>query len=309
LQVILKVCDAVAFAHSRSVVHRDLKPDNIMVGTHGQVYLMDWGVALLLGAERPSDIRARDERVSIQRSSTGRSTASVVGTLDFMAPEQARGLTSEIDERTDVFGLGGILYFLLTGRGPNTADSPAETLLKARTGAVTRPEERAAWPALPPGLCAIAMKALAALPEDRYANVQELRADLEQFLRGGGWFASATFEAGATIVKEGDLAECAFIIVKGRCRVTKGRGDSAIFMREIGPGEAFGETAVLTRGTRTASVVALETVTVKVVTRETLEAELERNPWLGAFVQALAGRFRDIDERLAQLGVSQRSEE
>jgi eukaryotic-like serine/threonine-protein kinase len=304
LQVCLKVCDAVAFAHSRGVVHRDLKPDNIMVGTHGQVYVMDWGVALLLCGQRPSETQERESRITVQSGSTGQSGAgSIIGTVDFMAPEQARGLISVIDERTDVFGLGGLLYFLLTGRGPNTADSPTGALQKARAGAVTPPQDHAAWPDLPPGLCAIAMKALARTPADRYANVAELRNDLEQFLRGGGWFNEVTFAPGVTIVKEGDVADCAYIIVQGRCRVMKRTGEAETVMRELGPGEVFGETAVLTRGPRTASVVAIDEVTLKVVTRETLEAELERNPWLGSFVRAMAARFRDIDDRLAQLGV------
>lgn len=298
LQVLLKVCDAVAFAHSRGVIHRDLKPDNVMVGTHGQVYVMDWGVALLLDGERPSTTAAL---LGTLAHMGGDAPGSIIGTVDFMAPEQALGKTSEIDERTDVFGLGGILYFLLTGQGPNVAATRHETLANAQNGSVPRPHVRKAWVDLPPGLCAITMKALSKSKDARYGTASELKADLEQFLRGGGWFMSAVFEPGSVIVRQGDVAECAYIIVQGRCQVLKDGAEGQTVLRELGPGDVFGETAVLTQGPRTATIVALDTVTVKIVTRDALEAELEKNPWVGAFMKALATRFRDIDERLSVL--------
>jgi serine/threonine-protein kinase len=181
LEVLLKVCDAVAFAHSRGVVHRDLKPENIMIGTHGQVYVMDWGIALLMEAERPSD------GLSVAPSGTPRRVdptcdGGIAGTPDFMAPEQAWGRLHEIDERTDVFGLGGILYFLLTGSGPNTAPTVREALKRAMAGNVPKPEEHSRWE-LPSALSAIAMKALSPAREDRYVSVAEFKADLERYLR------------------------------------------------------------------------------------------------------------------------------
>jgi serine/threonine-protein kinase len=279
LLVILKVCDAVEFAHSRGVIHRDIKPDNIMVGGHGQVYLMDWGVALERG----------------EPASRG-----VVGTAAYMSPEQAWGKVTETDERSDIYGLGGILYEILTGRGPHFSEDTREALQHARAGTVEPPEHLAIWPELPPGLCQIALKAMAGDPADRYQCVAELRTDIQQFLRGGGWFSTRDCRPGEVIISEGDAAESAYIIVEGRCEVVKMIGGETVSVRELGPGEVFGETAVLTNQARTATVVAVGRAVLKVVTRESLEAELQRNPWLGAFVRALAERFRDVDSQLTK---------
>jgi serine/threonine-protein kinase len=140
------------------------------------------------------------------------------------------------------------------------------------------------------------MKALAPQPADRYPNVDALRADLEQFLDGGGWFQTHLFSPGEAIVVEGEPADSAYIIVDGECEVYKTIGGTRTLLRRMGPGDVFGETAVLTRRSRSATVVASTTVNVKVVTRDSLERELERNPWMGAFLRALAERFLELDD-------------
>jgi serine/threonine-protein kinase len=304
LQMFLKICDALSFAHSRGVVHRDLKPDNIMVGSHGQVYVMDWGVALLSAEVPASELHGQAPIVSVSDdlSRDSREEAgAIVGTFEYMAPEQAWGRTDEIDDRTDVFGLGGILYHLLTGRGPNGAGTAFESLQRAQRALAEMPESRGAWPNLPPGLCRIAQKALSKRREDRYQTVAALKEDIEDFLRGGGWFETKAFPAGHVIVRQGDAADAAYIITEGICEVVKNAGGEELVVRRLGPGEVFGETAVLTGEPRTASVVAFDAVTVKVVTRDALERELGQKSWASNFVKALAQRFRDVDEQLSRL--------
>ncbi len=110
LEILVRVCDAMAFAHSRGIIHRDLKPDNVMVGSFGQVYVMDWGCAHVCDDRRFAPRRADPE-------------GTVIGTVQYMAPEQAWGRIQQIDHRTDVFALGGILYKMLTGRRPIPARS------------------------------------------------------------------------------------------------------------------------------------------------------------------------------------------
>ena len=302
LQVFLRVCDAVAFAHSRGVIHRDLKPSNIMVGTHGQVYVMDWGVALLQEGPRLGD-STRVPHVRRAGDTLPEALGSLTGTPSYMAPEQARGEVTCVDERTDVYGLGGILYFVLTGRAPHESDSIEDSLSLARSGRVVPPERLSPETPLPPFLCRIARRALAAVPEDRYPSVAELKRDVETFLRGGGWFAQQSFAAGTTIVKEGDMADAAYIITHGQCELYKdesaeGRGQR--FVCELGPGEVFGETAIFTSSMRTATIVAKTDVTALVVTRGALERELSRNEWLRAFVRAVAERFVDLDRQLSK---------
>jgi CRP-like cAMP-binding protein len=141
------------------------------------------------------------------------------------------------------------------------------------------------------------------MPEqsERYQSVAALQADIETFLLGGGWFETRALPAGTLIVEEGAEASEAYIIVEGRCEAFRSVGGRRISLRQMAAPEVFGETAVLTGGTRTASVIALGPVLLKVVTRDALEEELKKNPWLGAFSRALAERFKDVDGKLTWL--------
>jgi eukaryotic-like serine/threonine-protein kinase len=302
LQVFIKVCDAVAFAHSRGVLHCDLKPDNVMVGDHGQVYLMDWGLAMT-EAERAYRQQLKRDPTSLQGGPLHEHHDSVMvrGTPAYMAPEQAWGRLHEFDERTDIFGLGGILYRMLTLASPRAGRTLGEAVRKARYEVITPPEQLIPDLVLPPELCRITMKALHHEQHKRYACVDDFKEDIHQFLRGGGWFSTKTFQADDIIIREGDSAGAAYVIVEGQCQAYKEMGDERIPLRTMGPGEVFGETGVFTSKPRTASVVALTEVTLKVVTRSALEEELLRNEWMGKFVRALAERFRERDEQFTQL--------
>jgi serine/threonine-protein kinase len=124
LRVLLKVCEAVAFAHSRGVIHRDLKPSNVMIGTHGQVYVMDWGLGLLLaGARLTAGVAAGAPDAAVRASVPQEHTYGPEGTVGYMAPEQALANIRGIDARTDVYALGAILYQVLTGRAPYHAEN------------------------------------------------------------------------------------------------------------------------------------------------------------------------------------------
>src|SRR5262249_53560349 len=157
------------------------------------------------------------------------------------APEQAWGKTSELDARTDVFGLGGVLYHLLTGKGPNAAPTPFDRLQRAQKGEPALPVPAGCWRKLPPGLCRIALRALSKRREDRHESVAALRDELEDFLRGGGWFDVEVFAPASIIVEQGAAAEAAYIIVSGTCEVYKSTG-SRTLLRRLGPGDVFGET-------------------------------------------------------------------
>ncbi len=292
LRVLIKVCEAVAYAHSRGVVHRDLKPSNIMVGAHGQVYVMDWGVARLRGTTRRSDsdtLRYDPERRSHEEP------GMVIGTVSYMAPEQAAGDIEEIGEYTDVFALGGILYKILTGRPPYAgARSWEDVHRQALACDIAPPQQLVSDRPLPPRLCEITMKALAADPSQRYGTMVELQRELEQFLRGGGWFATARFPRGTVIVTQGAHGDCAYIIREGTCEVYGESSEGRTPVTTLGPGEVFGEMAILTDHPRNASVRALTDVEAVVVTRESIDHELERNHWLAIIMRTFAGRYRDV---------------
>jgi len=173
LGVFEKICQTVAFAHAHSVVHRDLKPQNIMVGPFGEVLVMDWGVAkrVALIANRQEPDPCRHSPMSLGNKNTVH--GAVLGTPGYMAPEQIQGDVSRIDYRTDICGLGGVLYFLLTRRPPRDlqqGNHPDVVLPRHWNRSIPRPLE------------AICLKALAANPDARYATVGDLIQDIDCFL-------------------------------------------------------------------------------------------------------------------------------
>jgi WD40 repeat protein/tRNA A-37 threonylcarbamoyl transferase component Bud32 len=176
-------CEAMAYAHSRGVVHRDLKPDNVMVGEFGETVVVDWGLAKVRGTD---DIRSQDIQRQVSLLRAGQSAHTVhghaLGTPAYMSPEQARGDLEAIDERSDVWGLGAILYEILTGRPPFWGEDVMATLEAVVSG---RPKPvRELCPGAPPELAAVAERALSAEPEDRYSTAAELAADIESWEEG-----------------------------------------------------------------------------------------------------------------------------
>jgi tetratricopeptide (TPR) repeat protein len=143
LAIFGQVCQTIAYAHSRGILHRDLKPSNIMVGAFGEVQVMDWGLAKVLGSQRKSVTAIQSEDMStiatVRTAGEDLSTheGAVMGTPAYMAPEQALGEIERLDERCDVFGLGAILCVLLTGKPPYVAPTKAEVYRQAKEAALT----------------------------------------------------------------------------------------------------------------------------------------------------------------------------
>lgn len=207
LNVLVATCHALAYAHSMSVVHRDLKPANIMVGDFGEVYVMDWGLAKILAPEARIVTPAEQFAASMgQELPEGPSVASkvmtsrdseteltvdgtVLGTPVYMPPEQASGRVREVGPHSDVYAIGAILYEMLTLEPPVARDGGFQQILKRVVrGEIVPPASRAPQRAeagrIPPELAAVAMKALATEPGQRYACVELLRRDIELFQEG-----------------------------------------------------------------------------------------------------------------------------
>jgi serine/threonine protein kinase len=214
LTVFQKVCDALAFAHSHSVIHRDLKPANIMVGEFGEVLLMDWGLAKLIQNRLPVVQANRRAKPDSPKSTTSVTTAraeqsdtfatmngSIMGTPQFMSPEQIEGDPNILDSRSDIFALGAILYNILTLKPPFTGKNVSEVLDRVQTGRLTHPKaldsttlRHLPGGRVPDSLKAVVRKALATEPRQRYRSVTALQADLAAY-QGG--FATRAENAGA----------------------------------------------------------------------------------------------------------------
>ena len=199
LGMILRVCESMAFAHSKGVVHRDLKPSNIMVGRFGEVYVMDWGLARVLGRDESAEARLkRMEESALSLVRTVRKDESemnpdsplvtmdgdVVGTPSYMALEQAKGKLDQVGPRSDVYSLGAILYYLLTGKAPYVEPgervSPHTVLNRVLQGPPEPVRELAKDE--PAELIAICEKAMQRDAADRYASMLEVAEDIQAFL-------------------------------------------------------------------------------------------------------------------------------
>jgi len=298
LDVLTKVCDALAFAHSRGVLHCDIKPANIMVGEFGQVYLMVWGIARLVSSEPSPESTPDPQATPTPARPPSTTDNSIIGTPCYMSPEQARGDRDKLDARSDVFLLGSALYEVLTRRPPYASSDRTETLSLAANGRFPAPRKIAREGGVAPELERIVLRAMAKNPDARYPSVVALRDDLLRFMRGGGDFPRRTFQAGETIVREGEQGDAAYIIVAGSCEIQKDLPTGIETLQTIGPGAVFGEMAILTEGPRTATVVAVETTVVMVVTSAILEQEMEAlKPWMATLLKSLASRFRDVDTK------------
>jgi serine/threonine protein kinase len=184
LQAYLRVCQTIAYAHSRGIIHRDLKPQNVMLGKFGETLVVDWGLAKVVG--RPEEVKAvptAEETLAPARDS-GSETAmgSALGTPAYMSPEQAAGRLDVINHASDVYGLGAVLYTLLTGVSPLEASTWPEMQQRIQRGDFARP--RQVQPGVPKPLEAICLQAMALEPAHRYPSAQALATDVEHWLAG-----------------------------------------------------------------------------------------------------------------------------
>ena len=180
LRRFVDICNAIDYAHSRGVLHRDLKPGNVIVGKYGETLVVDWGLAKPLGHAEPTG--RSEERTLVPSSGSGTAgtlPGSALGTPAYMSPEQAAGDLEHLGPRSDVYSLGATLYCLLTGRAPFEGDDLGAILRGVQAGDFPAP--RALDPTIDRALEAVCLKAMALKPEDRYATPRALADDVERW--------------------------------------------------------------------------------------------------------------------------------
>lgn len=223
LEIFQKICDAVAYAHSKKIVHLDLKPENIQVGDFGEVLVLDWGLAKPLtqidqdasGTEgggltlKPlSTLERKLSEDEIEKTKDG----VIKGTPGYMAPEQALGKNQRKDQRTDIYALGGVLYSLLTWEKPIEGDALWPILSATVNGTIIPPRHRSPERFIPPALEAVTLKAMRVNADERYQTAEELRKDIDSFIGG---YATMAEEAGlfrhVCLLIRRHKSECALI--------------------------------------------------------------------------------------------------
>ena len=197
LRIFLKICSGVAFAHSKGVIHLDLKPENIQVGDFGEVLIMDWGLAKVRDHLNTPETPDFNTEAKISGFGSGTLDGIMKGTPGYMAPEQAAGKNSARDERTDIYSLGAILYSLMTWKDPLEEKDVRNRIEATLTGKITPPSLRAPEREIPAGVEAVIRKAMSLNPADRYQSVKELRNEVNAFI--GGY---ATLAEKASIAKK-----------------------------------------------------------------------------------------------------------
>lgn len=187
IRIFLSVCQAVAYAHSKGVLHRDLKPDNIIVGPYGEVSILDWGLAKLTSEPHGTEDKAEEHEEEFHPEQEITRVGKVVGTIAYMAPERALGQPASY--RTDIYALGVTLYQILTLRHPFNRKSLKDFRKNMSHELLHDPAEVAPYRDVPPILSRIALKCLTPVIEERYKSVDELIHDIENYIEGRSeWF-------------------------------------------------------------------------------------------------------------------------
>lgn len=185
LEHFLKVCDAMHYAHRKGVIHRDLKPLNIMIGPYNEVYVMDWGIAKTVSIDKDTFV---DETVNVKHEEIDESDKTqrgqIIGTPSYMSPEQAGGDGEILDHRSDLYSLGLILHELVTFHRAINGKDMDELVLKAKRGVIDSPPAYGKQKDAQEQLLAIVKKATQYLPEKRYSTVADFADDIRRFIHG-----------------------------------------------------------------------------------------------------------------------------
>lgn len=296
----LDVCNAIDYAHSRGVLHRDLKPGNIMLGQYGETIVVDWGLAKPVQAPATDSVSVDPEATQPHlaepaiRPQSGSGSAptqmgAAIGTPAFMSPEQAAGRLDELSGASDVYSLGATLYVILTGRAPQDDDDLGVVLQRVARGEFPKP--RAVKPIVPRGLEAICLKAMALNPRDRYPSPRALADDIE------AWLADEPVSA----LPESVPMRAARWVKNHRTLVTSGAAMALVAAIALAAGNVQLRAANdRERDAKTAALAAQKTAEAALKKAEAAQAESQRQIARNESLLELARKSLDRYETLSK---------
>ncbi len=294
LNIFRKVCDAVSYAHSFNILHRDIKPHNIMVGPYGEVLLMDWGISLYIGKPGEESEFFPREYADIISTPEKEVNSPIKGSPAYMSPEQVSGNPYLLGVESDVFLLGATLYHMFTLKAPYTGENILEIAGKAKDGDLVSPAVRNPHVQIPEELCRIIMRATAADKADRYPDVESLAEDIDALI-SGKWSQQTkkSFMPGELLMKEGAAGDEAYLILDGSVQVVKQAEGRKIVLGTLSRGNIVGEMSLISDEMRTASVEALEKTEAAVLTKELVSQNLKKlPPYMEKIVSTLTRRLQ-----------------
>jgi serine/threonine protein kinase len=297
LDIIKKICETLAFVHDRGVIHLDLKPENIMVGSYGEVLIMDWGTARLFNSKPYFDYLQRhaDEPGLVKFEEEARDV--ILGTPMYMSPEQTCSTRDRLTPASDIFSVGILISEMLAGRHPFPAGDLAALMRQIRE--YEPPPLHEVNSDVPRRLSQICARMLAKKPENRYRSFHEILADITEFQNSGQAFSTRTCRQGEIIFREGDPGDYAFIVILGKVGVFKSVDNCDTLVAELGRDEIVGELAIFSGQPRTATIIALEPTVIRIMSRADVERELDKlSPWVGKMISGLSKRFINLNEKM-----------
>ncbi|MBF0431151.1 MAG: protein kinase [Fibrobacteria bacterium] len=302
LDIFVKICETLAYAHHKGVIHLDLKPANIMIGNYGEVVVMDWGSARLYDVKPYQEYigkKAGNQDVPVLESENKN---FILGTFQYMSPEHFIKKREELTPASDIFSAGIILYRMLTGLHPFPAknfEDAKNIILKKHPPMVHK--LRSDVQRMLSMICAKMMKKN--IP-NRFRDGGEVLAIMKKFMDSGQTFFSRSYKAGEVIFREGDVGDFAFIIESGRVEILKLHEGKHKALAILEKNQIVGELAIFSQCSRTASARALEETTIRILGRAEVEKELDKiSPWVGRMISTLSSRFIGLNQQLLDNGV------
>jgi serine/threonine-protein kinase len=300
LDIFVKLCETMAYAHDRGVVHLDLKPDNIMIGRYGEVMIMDWGNARLFDRQ-PYEAYLKEHVSDFEKYEFGEEEKGmIVGTPLYMSPEQTNSSRDALKPASDIFSLGVVFYEMMSGRTPFVGEDVLVLMSAVRSEDPMPLHE--VNPDVPRRISQICSTMLEKGLTDRYVSCKDVLKHLIECRNSGQAFAVRQYLPGATIFREGEPGTFSFTILDGRVEIFKETAGRKTILAVLGKGEIVGEVAIFSKMPRTATARAIDPTTIRIMVREDIEKELEKlSPWVGQMLTGLCQRFAAQNERIVSL--------